>query len=194
MNDWMELHDQHKALRARGGEIAEIRRVLTTLSERKHIARTIQGRFTYERAGNRRDWAIRPPKDPTQERGSEPLLGLKQGIRTANLTLLARTDLSNTTLEKLTVMVAGQSARGTAFVIAAHLDEKHWGDGACSHPLFHCHVGPSLDDVPEVRVPLPALGPVAVLQWALSTVLPGWEPAPWNAVVEDARRRREQRS
>jgi len=45
-------------------------------------------------------------------------------------------------------------------------------------------VGPDREMAPEVRVPLPALGPVEVLEWVLSQLVPTaqFEPAPWADV------------
>ena len=56
------------------------------------------------------------------------------------------------------------------------------GSGACGHAAFHCHVGPTLDAEPKVRVPLPPLHPADALDWVLSQVVPGYEPAPWSDV------------
>lgn len=68
-----------------------------------------------------------------------------------------------------------------ALMSAIERDRK--GGGACGHAAFHCHVGPTLDHEPKVRVPLPAIGPAAALDWLLSIVIPAWEPAPWAGVV-----------
>ena len=35
---------------------------------------------------------------------------------------------------------------------------------------------------PKVWVPLPPVGPVAALDWVLSVIVPGWEPAKWSDV------------
>ena len=65
--------------------------------------------------------------------------------------------------------------------IAMHLEDDS-EDDACSHAALHAHVGPTLDATPKVRVPLPQVGPLAAFDWLLSMGVPGWEPAPWEAV------------
>jgi len=61
-------------------------------------------------------------------------------------------------------------------------DGRPYGPGACGHALVHCHVGPDHRSEPQVRVPFPPVGAVAALDWALTVVVPDWEPAPWNAI------------
>jgi hypothetical protein len=188
MNDWIELHGEHRVLRATGGaSLKDIRRVLQLLTKRKHAAQSLIGRFTNKknRETTRREWYITAPQDAEEEEKaewSEPLRNLAPNIAEARLTILALTDESDVKLGKLTVMLRGRSAAGEPFVVAAHLDDCHMGLGACGHALFHCHVGPSFSATPEVRVPLPALRPAATLEWALSVVLPNWEPVPWSEV------------
>jgi hypothetical protein len=189
MNDWLELHGQHRELRGTGGSSPqEIRRVLQLLIERKHAHATLMNRFTNKKnkGTNRREWYIAAPKDTGEEDKkywSEPLLNLAPDIAEARLTILALTEESDMKLSKLTIMLSGRNSVAAPFVVAAHLDDCHMGSGACGHALFHCHVGSSLDAVPKVRVPLPALRPAATLEWALSIALPGWEPVPWNVVT-----------
>jgi hypothetical protein len=189
MNDWVELHGRHRALRATGGSsLKDIRRVLQVLIKRKHAAPSLIGRFTNKknRETARREWYITAPQDAKEEEKaewSEPLRNLAPNIAEARLTILALTDESDVKLGKLTVMLKGKNAAEKPFIVAAHLDDCHMGLGACGHALFHCHVGPSFDATPEVRVPLPALRPAATLEWALSVVLPHWEPVPWREVA-----------
>lgn len=189
MKDWIELHAQHRDLRATGGSsLKEVRRVLQSLIKRKHAAPSLNARFTNKKNQEtaRREWYIAAPKDAKDEEKkewSEPLLNLAPHIAEARLTVLALTDESDVKLGKLTVMLGGKSTAGAPFIVAAHLDDRHMGLGAGSHALFHCHVGPSFSAVPEVRVPLPALQPASTLEWALSVVLPNWEPVPWSEVT-----------
>ena len=189
MNDWIQLHEEHRALGATGGSaLQDIRRVLQLLIERKHALSSLNGRFTNRKNKDtaRRKWHITaPPSAKSEERDewSEPLQNLAPNIAEARLTILAITAESDMKLAKLTVMLKGKNAEGVSFTVAAHLDDEHLGLGACGHALFHCHVGPSLEALPKVRVPLPALRPAATLEWALSVVLHNWEPAPWSEVT-----------
>lgn len=64
-------------------------------------------------------------------------------------------------------------------------DGDRQGSGACGHAALHCHVGPTLDADPKVRVPLPPLPPADALDWILSQVVPGWEPTPWPEVMAE---------
>lgn len=182
MNAWVTLHEKHEDLRSAVDEIQSLRTVLSRLAEAGHIERSIYGRFTYKVDKDRRSWGITPRDRGEAARWTEPLLNLAPDLGSAGLTLLALTDRSNRTLLQFTVMVEGTSVAGQRFTIAVHLDDERKGGGACSHALLHCHVGPSLDDAPKVRVPFPAVGPVEILDWALSVVLPGWEPAPWASI------------
>ena len=188
MNDWIELHGQHRVLRATGGSsLRDIRRVLQVLIQRKHAVPTLNGRFTNKknRETSRRNWYIAAPHDAKEEEKkewSEPLRNLAPNIVEARLTILALTDESDAKLGELTVMLSGRSAADGPFIVAVHLADQHEGLGACSHPLLHCHVGPSFSAMPKVRVPLPALRPAATLEWALSVVLLNWEPVPWSEV------------
>lgn len=190
MNDWIELHGGHRTLRAAGGAaLKDMRRVLQVLIKRKHAAQSLFGRFTNKKnkETGRREWYIAAPQDAKEDEKaewSEPLRNLAPNIDEARLTILALTDESDVKLGKLTVMVSGRSIAGAPFLVAAHLDDRHMGLGACGHALFHCHVGSSFSSAPEVRVPLPALQPAATLEWALSVVLQDWEPVPWPQVVE----------
>lgn len=72
---------------------------------------------------------------------------------------------------------------------SVHLDEKHGGDGACSHAVLHAH--PARGDH-EVRVPLPALSAAEALRWLLLLALPEeqrrrLEPAPWDEAPADVK-------
>lgn len=189
MNDWLALHGAHRTLRETGGSsVQDIRRVLQLLVERKHSSPSLINRFTYKknRVTNRRDWFIAPlrgAKEEEKAEWSEPLQNLAPDIAAARLTILALTEESDKKLGKLTVMMNGTSAAGAPFIVAVHLDDRHMGLGACGHALFHCHVGPAFSTAPEVRVPFPGLRPAATLEWALSVVLPSWEPAPWDKVT-----------
>jgi hypothetical protein len=96
-------------------------------------------------------------------------------------------------VHQFTAMIEGTTRIGLPWAAAVHLEDDRApagqdrkGDGACGHAAFHCHVGPTLDHEPKVRVPLPAVGPAGALDWLLSIVVPAWEPAPWANVVAAA--------
>ncbi|HYO66091.1 MAG TPA: hypothetical protein VEU33_08415 [Archangium sp.] len=198
MSDWFELHDAHRALRATGGSsLNDIRRVLRRLIERGHAESSLFNRFTYSKNPDTglREWRIAAPPGKDKKDWSEPLKKLAPNLAEASLTVLALTDSSNERLGQLTIMLEGRSVTRKPFsrsvtrkpfIVAAHLDDRPMGSGACGHALFHCHVGPSFKATPEVRVPLPALKPAAALEWALSVVLPDWEPVPWHKVIAHA--------
>jgi hypothetical protein len=112
------------------------------------------------------------------------------GVQDARLTLLALISRRTERVHHFTAMIEGVTSKRLMWVAAVHLEDDHEppnndrkGEGACGHAAFHCHVGPTMDDDPKVRVPFPAVGPVAALDWLLSIVIPGWEPAPWQQVV-----------
>ena len=108
----------------------------------------------------------------------------------ASLTVLGLSNSRTHHVHQFTAMLKGVTDSGSPWAVAVHLeddrsapDEDRKGSGACGHAALHCHVGPSLDAKPKVRVPLGGIGPVEALDWLLSTVVPGWEPAPWANVL-----------
>ncbi len=188
MNDWDEwvsLYKCHRKLRDEVGDSLEsdLRSRLIELAKRGHCLRNIQGRFTSRRCGPLEELYIRPIGGAPQ--GSEALTGLA-GFATAQLTLLALCNPRTNHLHQFTAMLSGLATDGTARAIAVHLEDDSEddmkGDGACSHAPLHCHVGPTLDALPKVRVPLPPISPLAAFDWLLSMGVPGWETAPWDAV------------
>ncbi len=85
---------------------------------------------------------------------------------------------------KFTVMLEGLTNAKLPWVVAVHLDDTAGegdkrGSGACGHAAFHCHVGPTLGRTPKVRVPFPAVGALAAVDWVFTLVVPEWEPAEW---------------
>jgi hypothetical protein len=86
-------------------------------------------------------------------------------------------------------MVEGRTLQDAPWCVALHLQNDSGpsgdraGSGACGHAAFHCHVGPTLDDEPKMRVLPPPLLPAEALDWVLSQVVPDYEPAPWPSVV-----------
>ena len=187
MKPWVDIYQQHTTLRAQPRTwTGEVRKRLQALAKSGHCDSSVAGRFTNKRVRGLEEWRIKPrqPGDPI---GDEPLRDIA-GMAAASLSVLAMVH-GNGTLRQFDIRATGQRANGTPWLIAVHLsddakDEGRHGLGACGHPALHCHVGPDFDAVPNVRVPLPALGPVELLDWVLSQLVPSsaFEPAPWAAV------------
>lgn len=186
MNAWRTLYGQHGETRHTGNDLAAaLRQRLLRLATLEHCSDTIQGRFTRRQKGDLIEWYIQP-----NDRASirEPLLELPD-LRDAHLTLLALVNRRGDHLHQFTAMIEGTTTAGSSWAAAVHLEDDRplpggdrRGTGACGHAALHCHVGPTLDDVPKVRVPFPAVQPADALDWLLSTVVPSWEPAPWSAL------------
>jgi hypothetical protein len=183
MTPWQELYTKHIAVRSLSTDLAgSLRRRLLALADRGHCARTIQGRFTRRDRGPLRELYIQP-LDSHDLR--EPLLGLPS-LAEARFTLLAMTSRRADHVHQFSAMIEGMTPARLSWSAAVHLEDDsdpveqdRRGSGACGHAALHCHVGPTLDHEPKVRVPLPAIGPADALDWLLSIVVPGWEPAPW---------------
>lgn len=161
-----------------------LRERLIKLAKLGHCDRTIQGRFTQRHGGGQRQELYIQSTDE-----SEPLLALPHP-EDARLTVLARVSRRAAHVHKFTAMIQGTTPVRLPWVAAVHLEGDHEppdhdrkGSGACGHAAFHCHVGPTMDHEPKVRVPFPAVGPVGALDWLLSIVVPAWEPLPWPLVV-----------
>jgi len=187
MTPWWDLYTTHSALRSRSLDLARsLRYRLLALSDRGHCSKTIQGRFTRRDRGSLRELFIQS-LDGGDLR--EPLLGLPS-LDEARLTLLAMTSRKADHVHQFSAMIEGTTPAGLPWAAAVHLEDDsdpveqdRKASGACGHAALHCRVGPTLDHEPKVRVPLPAVGPAAALDWLLSMVVPGWEPAPWAEVL-----------
>ena len=187
MKEWSALYQEHRNMRSVSAELSgSLRKRLVALAERGHCARTVQGRFTRRDRGGLRELYIQSA-DGADER--EPLTALPM-LEDARLTLLALVSRKADQVHQFTAMIEGTAPGGRPWAAAVHLEDDRApgeqdrkGSGACGHAAFHCHVGPTLDDEPKVRVPLPAVGPAGALDWLLSIVIPGWEPAPWPTIV-----------
>lgn len=187
---WGALYVQHRGMRSVSTDLAtSLRRQLLALADLGHCAKTIQGRFTRRDHGGLRELCINPV-DPGDKR--EPLVALPS-LQDARLTVLALISRKADHVHQFTAMIEGTTRIGLPWAAAVHLEDDRApagqdrkGDGACGHAAFHCHVGPTLDHEPKVRVPLPAVGPAGALDWLLSIVVPAWEPAPWANVVAAA--------
>jgi hypothetical protein len=187
VTSWVDLYRAHSKMRLGAGEAApaEIRRRLGLLVDRGICEGTLPSRFTYDQDSRKglRTWHIRG----TAGRG-EPLERLPNLLE-ARLVVLLLTGVRKHELHELTVMLEGRTLKHSPWCVAVHLQSDlgpsadHGGSGACGHAVLHCHVGPTLDDEPKVRVPLPPLLPVEALDWVLSQVVPDYEPEPWPSVV-----------
>lgn len=195
MNPWVQLYRQQQATRGPDPSwSATVRRRLVQLAERGHCDPSIQGRFTSHRLRSLNEWAIQPrDREEDLPRGTERLVGLPE-LTDATLTLLALTDSRQKHVHKLDIQLTGTTPDGQALVVAVHLEDDRTdkvpagdrrGSGACGHAALHVHVGPSLQALPKVRVPLPAVPPADLLDWVLSWAVPGWEPAPWSQSPSD---------
>jgi hypothetical protein len=186
MTVWGALYENHRGMRSVSDLATSLRQRLLALAGRGHCAATIQGRFTRRDRGGLRELFIQP-LDPRDKR--EPLVELP-ALRDARLTVLALISRRADHVHQFTAMIEGETQTGLPWAAAVHFEddrgsaeEDRKGSGACGHAAFHCHVGPTLDHEPKVRVPLPAIGPADALDWLLSIVVPGWEPAPWADVI-----------
>jgi hypothetical protein len=188
---WVELYRAHQEMRNRAGRevTSDIRKRLAMLAELGLCDGTLPSRFTYDKSSpaGLRLWRITGHGE-----GGEPLGGLPN-LQEARLTVLLLTGIKRHELHELTIMLEGRTLQGAPWCVALHLpddrlsptrcDGDRQGSGACGHAALHCHVGPTLDDEPKVRVPLPPLLPAEALDWVLSQVVPDYEPAPWPDVV-----------
>lgn len=186
MRSWVELYEAHRSTRSlRKGWDGEVRKRLMKLADAGHCTPNVRGLFTYikRKPDQLENWSIQ---------GAPLELKNLDGLTRAGLDVLALVCREH--LHQFTVAIDATRSDGTPWTIAAHLsldrdrarslDGDRQGLGACSHAALHCHVGPGLDVEPKVRVPLPALSPVDILDWVLSQVVPtaAFEPAPWSEV------------
>jgi hypothetical protein len=192
MSPWVYLHQQHSELRA-GHE--------RTVDRLKGPLRRLAGLKAY--CDRSLPWFLKTTKADgrvivfTQPHGGSagPIeLQNLPDLTNARLSIQATIQSTSGRMNEFSAAISGKTAAGVDWTVAIHLEnelrrpaEEGWsgdwrGDGACSHAIFHCHVGPDLDAKPKVRVPLPAVGPEHALDWLLATVVPGFEPMPWADV------------
>jgi hypothetical protein len=189
MNPWVDLYSSQNALRTGSSDIDKaIRTRLIRLAGMGCCSASIEGRFTYRKAGGRcREWYIRPEAEDSL---AEPLT--IPGLTEAALSVQLTANSTQSHLHEFSASISGKTEAGALWTVAVHLvddrdqvfepgllpDQK--GAGACSHAVLHCHVGPGLKTPPEVRVPLAPVRAEDALDWLLTTVLPSWEPMPWK--------------
>lgn len=187
MREWHALYERHRDMRKRSGDLQSLlRKQLIELAERGHCAATIRGRLRWRHRGALQELYIECDGD------REPLRALPD-LESAHLTLLALVSRRTEHVHQFTATIEAVTATGSPWVAAVHLEDDHQppdhdrkGDGACGHAAFHCHVGPSMNHDPKVRVPFPDVGPAGALDWLLSIVIPAWEPAPWARIVDSS--------
>jgi hypothetical protein len=176
---WTDLYKEHQAIRRSAGKFwsTEVRKRLNTLMH--HCGATPPRPFTKKANGRLEEWFI--------PGGALELTNLVGG-GSAKLDVLVRSDSGTGHIHGMNVFVEGIRDDDSKWVIAVHLpddrrlpDGDKQGFGACSHAALHCHVGPTLDDEPKVRVPMPALSLPEVLDWLIAQVTQSetFEPAPW---------------
>lgn len=197
MTSWTELYGQHQALRPAAGNraVTELRGVLRKLSEQPgsvidaNAHQRLQPRINRETGLSSIELFedLHPYAHPGFDRSEIHLVE-------ARLTIQLLRHYARDHLHQLTIMVEGVRREGGPWVIAVHLPDDRasernpggdrQGHGACGHAALHAHVGPTMNDEPKVRVPLPGLGAGQLLEWVLSQVVPtpDFEAAPWMTV------------
>lgn len=187
MKSWALLYKSHGETRtdSEGALAHDIRARFRALAEQGHCSKELQYKFTRRQSGRLQEWYVQA-HDGLPE-GQASLMELPE-LCNAKLTILALCDSRTHWIHQFSAHLQGTTPKGASWLVAAHLEndrpDDRKGEGACSHAAFHCHVGPGFEDAPCVRVPLPSVPPVALLDWILSLVVRKWEPAPWPAVTE----------
>lgn len=201
MNEWTALYQSHRDLRRKGRQVVtELRRTLRALGEGEpsvfdsHVHQRLQ-------PATNPDTHIKTYRLRSTDGEYVATWNVVDADRAnihlaeAQLTVLLSLDALSGHLHQLTLMVEGTRRDGTPWTLAVHLpddretdtnpDGDRQGHGACSHAALHCHVGPTLDHQPKVRVPLPPMSPARLLEWLMSQVIPTlrYEAAPWHSVM-----------
>lgn len=180
MSPWFDLYRAQTAARSLLPESqSDIRKVLIDFADRAHSAQTIRGKFQRRERENLTEWHIAAPDSQIEV--------VFAGFCNVKLQLLALVDKRARQLRQFSATLSGENeTTGQPWTAAVHFESNaegptsdHKGAGAASHAAFHCHVGPDLDALPKIRVPLPAVSPAEALRWLLSIVDPAMEPAPW---------------
>jgi len=179
VNPWFSLHMQHREMRSwthKEPLERQLRRQLTRLANMGHCPPQSPHQLYASTHKKLRAYSFREH--------SIPLRALPK-LSEARLTLKALVDRKKKHIHAFTAMIQGISPTKESWIVAIHLDDDlgdqgRRGRGACSHAAFHCHIGPTLDRHPKVRVPLPGIGASEALDWMLTLVLDDWEPAPWE--------------
>jgi hypothetical protein len=192
MSPWVSLHQQHSELRAgHQHTVDRLKAPLRRLANLKvYCDRSLPWFLKTTEADGRVIVFTQPHGGPAGPVALRDLPDLTDARLSIQATLQSMTGRIN----EFSAAISGRTAAGVNRTVAIHLESelrrpahKGWrgdwrGDGASSHAIFHCHVGPDLDAKPKVRVPFPAVGPEHALDWLLATVVPGFEPVPWADV------------
>jgi len=193
VNPWVKLYQEHTALREQGREaVTAIRRALRDIGEKNpsvfsaHAHQRLQPRKNSEKG--LKTYQLNNDGCEVLNLAETGLGG--HGVRQASLTVLMLLNVSTGHLHALTLMVEATKADGLPWTMAVHLpndqgeNTDHHGYGACGHAALHCHVGPTLDEEPKIRVPLPAVNAGELVGWLVSQVVPtlDFERAPWSDV------------
>jgi hypothetical protein len=176
---WFDLYRQHQRARSSGDKkwSTEVRNRLNRLME--HCDAPGWQTFTKKANGGLEIWEIS---------GGPLQLGELPGVASAKLQVLVRSATNTGHIHEFNVLAEGTRGDGSPWTIAVHLPDDRrdpegdrQGLGACSHAALHCHVGPTLDHEPKVRVPLPALSLPDVLDWIIVQIIQDqdFEPARW---------------
>jgi hypothetical protein len=197
MSPWVSLYQRHSELRTGHPQTVDgLKRTLRRLASMKaHCDPSLPWFLKTTKENGREIIFTQPhngPPGPVELKGLPDLTG-------ARLSIQATLEPKTGRVHEFSAAISGMTDAGVNWTVAIHLDTElrpptkdgwrgDWrGDGACSHAVLHCHVGPDLEAKPKVRVPLPAVGPEHALDWLLATVVPGFDPMPW-AEVEAALR------
>ena len=201
MTSWAALYGEHCSLRHKTGErsVLELRNVLRRLAE---LPGSVLDSRAHQRLQASRNRATGFEVVQFSQDGSEDLHlyehpEFERAIHLieAKLTVQLRIHRPTDRLHQLTVMVEGTRRAGGPWVVAVHLPDDRpndmssqpdrQGHGACGHAALHAHVGPTMNDEPKVRVPLPTVSAGQILEWVLSQVVPtvDFEAAPWAAIA-----------
>jgi hypothetical protein len=181
---WRELATQHEALRERGypAVARELRRRIGLLAVKGYCSEVFQCKLsdkTEYKHSKIAEVMIRGDQSPIGD--PIPLHNLPS-IEHPKLWIYALLDDGEKRLLKYTVRLDGRwAADQVPFTISVELDDRFMGSGACGHPILHCHMGVDHDRRPQFRLPLPALTPWEALDWLITQLNEGHEPAPWKA-------------
>lgn len=201
MTSWAELYGEHCSLRRGSGQrsVVELRGVLRRLSE---LPGSVLDRGAHQRLqalSNRHTGlqVVEFSQNLSEELHlyAHPEFDRAIHLIEARLTVQLLIHRTTDRLHQLTIMVEGIRRAGGPWVVAVHLPDDRpndmsaqpdrQGHGACGHAALHAHVGPTMNDEPKVRVPLPAVGAGQILEWVFSQVVPtvDFEAAPWANIA-----------
>jgi hypothetical protein len=156
-----------------------ILRRLKDLIKRRHCSPTAVGWLTVRTNASAKKIELTKNADGRDARGHPAVLlrGLERLQDGAALTM-AIDVVERSKLHSYTVSIVGRTrSTGAPFYARIDLDEEPRGEGLCSHPMLHCHVGsdPVANEKLSPRAPLPWLHPADALDWLIATFHPALE-------------------